>query len=128
MDILQDYLCVVASKDDEYKWKTSDCSLKNNYFCEATKPCPDEYQLAFDDVCLKVQEQSSVSLPSSALYTSIHTATKLCLNDGTRLFTSYGGQEYSKSITWLNKLTFPSIIFQWGWRRLQGMRLFLYIK
>ena len=88
-DIQED--CVKADQTDGYRWKRVPCSDTATYLCEPKKPpCPADYVWLPNvrtDSCFKLDDETEYKNENGQLFSSITTANKICLDDGTRLAT-----------------------------------------
>ena len=83
--------CIIADQGDAFLWKRVPCSDTATFICEAKPPsCPVGYSWipqAGESSCFKMHSRTETEDANSVKWSSIMTATKMCLAEGTRLAT-----------------------------------------
>ena len=96
--------CVMANKDDGFKWTRTDCATNAAYFCEARPPkCPLQYiwiPEAGLNSCYKFMPHVGYK-DSNKMEQSISTVNKACMNDGTSLAAPDTDTKLTALATWL---------------------------
>ena len=95
--------CVMADKDNQFKWTRVSCSASASYFCEpVSADCPEGYSSIStlgDSRCFKLGDSTHVDQTNNQHVSSILTANKICLEDGARLATTTADAERDAMMT-----------------------------
>ena len=98
--------CVMANKDDGFKWTRTDCTANAAYFCEARPPkCPPQYiwiPEAGLNSCYKFMPHvGHHDTDNNKMEQSISTVNKACMADGTSLAAPDTDTQLTALATWL---------------------------
>ena len=81
--------CVMADSSQQFRWTRVSCSATASYLCEPSPPdCPPGYSAIASvgsSSCFKLSDMTHEKTIGAAHISSIFTANKMCLEDGTRL-------------------------------------------
>ena len=100
--------CVLADKDDGFRWRRVSCSAPASYLCEpAPADCPEGFSSIAalgDSSCYKLGDSTHVKQANNHHVSSILTANKICMDDGARLATPMTDTERDALMTFSSKM------------------------
>ena len=100
--------CVLADKDNDFKWTRVSCSASASYFCEpASVDCPEGFSSIAalgDSRCFKLGDSTHVEQTNNRHVSSALTANKICMDDGARMATPMSDSERDSVMTFASNV------------------------